>query len=103
MAMADKLDGWRWGTVARIVIFGGILLFGVNSYFGPPRFWGSFVGETESDVVSSLGKPLYDSRIQGNDKPGQPYRLGWYHGFAQQLSLNFNAQGTVESQRRGSK
>ena len=87
----------------RIVILAAILMTGINTCYGPPKFWSNYEGWKESDVVARLGTPLFDSRVIGNDKPGQPYSLGWYHGFGMQLGMKFDANGKVVSQWSGSK
>jgi hypothetical protein len=80
-----------------------ILVLCVSTCYGPPKFWWNYEGWDEADVAARLGKPIYDSRVTGDDKPGQPYTLGWYHGVGAQLGLEFDASGKVVKQWRGSK
>src|SRR4051794_12494438 len=101
MSSEHKRSGWR--TTIWLAVVGSILLFGVKSCYGPPRFWGDFVGRTEAEAVQSLGQPFYDSGIQGDDKPGQPFNLFWYYGLNRGLVLEFDAGGTVYRQTNDSK
>ena len=55
-------------------------------YAGPPRYWRLYVGQPEAAVVTTLGKPAYDSRIHDNDTAGHRYTLSWYYGFNHNLT-----------------
>ena len=88
-----------------------LVLLGVPTCYGPPRFWRSHHGWTESDVVSSLGEPVYDSRksppnynapLSEDYRQGDPFTLGWYHGIGVQLSLHFENDEVI-AHSRGSK
>ena len=81
-----------------------LLAVGVNTCYGPPKFWRSFVGWKEAEVIHSLGEPNYDSRVHDGDKAGQSFTLGWYHGLGgTHLTLEFDRCGTVVRQSRGIK
>jgi len=87
-----------------IAIVIAIIAMGINSCYGPPKFWSDYKGWKEADVVAHLGKPPYDSRVIGpKDKPGEPYTLFWYYGFGNQLVMMFDADGKVIEQQSGSK
>jgi len=98
--MALKRTTWR---LIQFGIAAGLLAIGVSTCYGPPIYWRNFVGWKESDVVQSLGRPIYDSRVIHPELPRNPYRLGWYHGVGAQLILDFNDKDVVTTQTRGSK
>lgn len=79
-----------------------MLLAWISLVYGPPWFWGSFVGWTEEQVIRRLGQPWYDERQEPSYIPGNDYTLGWYHGVGCQLGLKFK-NGVVQRQWRGSK
>ena len=88
----------------RVGIAAAVLMLGVSTCFGPPKFWRNYEGWKEAEVTARLGKPIYDSRVTGDDPPGQPYTLGWYHGVAgEMLGLNFDTSGKVVKQWHDSK
>jgi hypothetical protein len=103
--MSDEIKrGWKYRAI-RILLVALVVSFGVNFCYGPIWFWRNFVGWKETEVLRSLGPPFYNSRDPqlGDDKPGQPYTLGWYHGVGCRLSLHFSADGTVQSEDRDTK
>jgi hypothetical protein len=99
---AIRKRGWKFRAV-RAALIAALICLPINSCYGPFWFWRDHVGWKETDVVRSLGPPEVDSRVLDLDKPGQPYTLGWYHGFGCRLSVHFNADGIVRSEDRDSK
>ena len=70
----------RTKRLRKFAAIAALLLLGVSAAYGPPWFWRDFAGWDKAAVVRSLGPPLHDSRVHGDDKPGGPHTLGWYHG-----------------------
>lgn len=90
----------------------GLIGYMVSKCYGPPRFWWSYVGEKEAEVIAILGPAHYDSRkapptyrssFSPDYVPGTPYRLGWYHGVGAILGIDFDRDGVAVAQDRGSK
>ncbi len=77
-----------------------VVLVGVVGFvhFGPPRYWGSFIGMTNAEVRQHLGQPDFDD----NDDNDNVETLGWHQGFQVGLFLDFQ-DGVVISQRRVSR
>jgi hypothetical protein len=71
---------------------------------GPPKFWFSYVGKTEQEIVQSLGEPAFNYRIIHPDyKPGDEYYAYWVVGFGGRLVIDFDANGKAVDQYRNDK
>ncbi len=97
--------------LTRVAIL-GVIGFMVSTYYGPPRYWWSYVGHKEAEVVATLGPAYYDSRkspptynspFSPDYVPGTPFRLGWYHGVGGILGIDFDGAGFAVAQDRSSK
>ena len=84
-------------VIALLLVGGVVLRFGVWG-----KYYRSYVGCTEAEVLAALEPPFVDSRDRPDYKPGESYWLGWYFALGRTVSVEIR-DGVVVHQAYGGK